>query len=378
MNRGFEMKTKITMIFLILWLAFACSEKSTEPTVNPEAPQQINDGWETAALESQGLDSDRINWMSNRIRNREFGDIHSMVIARHGKLVFEQYYGEGARNDLHNVYSITKSVASALIGIAIDNGYINSVDQTLEEFFPEYADILAGDSVKKAITLQQLLSMTDGLEWDEWTYAYSDSRNDATRMARRGDWMRFVLDRPVVMQPGSQFVYSSGTSVLLSGIIRNTTEQQTDEFAAQYLFEPMGITEHTWVRQSDGFVNTGWGLNLKSRDIAKFGQLFLNNGQWNNQQIISSQWVQESTASHTNVWEGVDYGYQWWLRRRPEQPGFTPSANDIFHGHGYGGQFVFVIPSLEIVAVFTSGNFNSNETLPIAILYEGIIEAVAD
>ncbi len=370
------LKIPIFLALLVFW--FACSKNSTEPVPTVETPALLDDGWEVASLESQGISSQRISWISNRIAAVEFGEIHSMLIVRHGRLVFEQYYRDTRRDDLHVMFSVTKSVASALIGIALEKGFINSLDQTLGELFPEHAAILDADSLKKSVTLQQLLTMTGGLEWDEWTFAYSDSRNDASRMARRSDWIRFVLERPINTTPGSQFVYNSGISVLLSGIIRNTSELQADEFAARYLFGPLGITEHSWERQSDGLVNTGWGLSLRSRDLAKFGQLYLNNGVWNGEQVIASQWIQETIAPHAEVWEGVHYGYQWWLRQLPVSDGHVPQRNDIFHGHGYGGQFVFVIPKLDMVVVFTSGNFNADENSPIGLLYEGIIDAVVD
>jgi CubicO group peptidase (beta-lactamase class C family) len=313
----------------------------------------------------------------NLVLDGTFENIHSILLVKDGKLILEEYFpGETVfgqyinfrRNTLHNLHSVTKSFTSALIGIALDQGIIESVDQDLATFFPELADVFQG-TAKTEIQLKHLLTMSSGLNWDEGTYPYTDSRNDHIQMDRSGDPVGFVLDRPLVAEPGSTFVYNSGLSITLGEIIFKVSGRRADEFAAEHLFQPLGIENFNWVRYSNGTIQAGGGLNLRPRDMAKFGQLFLNGGEWRGQRVISEEWVQDSTGPQG---PNQGYGYQWWLTS------FTINGQELatFSAQGRGGQFIFVFPALDFIAVFTGGNDNDRGAQPFAMLGLHILPAL--
>ena len=268
-------------------------------------PDKINDGWETASPSSVKLDAKPLNAMVERVSNGTYKNIHSVLIVKDDKLVFEQYFpreiGDCREQAIKRVapqpqYSVTKSVTSILIGIAIDQHLISGVDEKISTFFPEYADLL-GKPDKSELRLKDLLTMSAGLSWDEWTHPYADPRNAHALMIRDPDPMRFVLGRPVVAAPGTTFAYNSGASIALGQIISKATSLRVDRFADRFLFEPLGINDYYWMKYPDDIVQTGGGLYLRSRDMAKLGQLFLNNGRWNGKQIVSEAWVKESTTN---------------------------------------------------------------------------------
>ena len=226
-----------------------------------------------------------------------YKNISSIVIVRNGKLVVEEYFPrtEGDRRAkafrrvaLQEQTSATKSVTSILIGIAIEGKLIKSVDEKISTLLPEYADIFA-DQDKDRIRLHDLLSMQAGLSWDEWTHPYTDERNDHIRMLRSDDPVRYVLEQPVVAPAGTKFAYSSGISIALGKIIAKVSGKPADKFAEQHLFEPLGISDFYWSKYPGEIVQTGGGLFLRPRDMAKIGYLYLNGGRWEGKQIVSAQ-----------------------------------------------------------------------------------------
>lgn len=362
-------------------------------------PAETNDGWETAALSNEHLDADLVKALFERISNKTYKNIHSVLVVKNGKLVVEEYFpgqagivllvkngklvveeyfsgrdNEGqdevvfTRDTRHEQHSVTKSVNSILIGIAIDQHLIRSVDEKLSVFFPEYADLFA-DSAKDKLRLKDLLSMTAGLSWDEWTYPLTDIRNDHIQMNRSNDPVRYLLERPVVAEPGTKFVYNSGISVTLGEILYKVSGLRADQFAERYLFAPLGISDSYWWKYPNGTVQTGAGLFLRPRDMAKIGLLFLHGGRWHGKQIISEEWIRESTTQHA---PDRAYGYQWWLgwfRVRDRVPVVSYSAQ------GRGGQFIFVFPELQMVAVFTGWNDNALWDQPLDMLQRYLLPA---
>jgi CubicO group peptidase (beta-lactamase class C family) len=275
---------------------------------------------------------------------------------RSGYLVLERYYGGFGQDDRHLVASVTKSFISALIGIAIDQGIIEGVHQSVLSFFPEFAPG-ARDYLKRRITIKQLLTMTAGFQWR------TGARNRELyidRLRRSEDWVAFILNLPVRERSFGRFQYNSAASHLLSAIITRSTGRCAQEFAAEHLFEPLGIdppasdVQHTY-SQADVFRNTGggwpkdpqgnsiggWGLYLKPRDMARFGYLYLNDGRWDGAQIIPKKWVENSVSPHT-----PGYGYQWWLR--------DVKGVFVFSAVGQGGQHIFCIPDKDLVVVVAS------------------------
>gem|GEM_PF-584226 len=339
-------------------------------------PEVTGDGWETAHVSRENLNADMINALCLRIVNNDYKNMHSVLIVKNGKLVVEEYFprregdrqGQALRGvELHTQQSVTKSVNAILVGIAIDQQLIRGVEEKIAAFFPEYADIFA-DPEKDKLRLKHFLSMT-ALAWDESTYPYTDARNDNFRLHRSKDPVRYALERPVVGALGTEFVYNSGIAITLGEIVFKVSGLRADKFAERYLFAPLGISDYRWEKYPNGTVQTGGGLSLRPRDMAKIGQLFLHGGRWQGKQIVSEAWVKASTTPHAQVellpgWlpaflrprlfplEQHGYGYQWWLGSLRVRDRVVVS----YSARGRGGQFIFVLPEQHMVAVFTGWN----------------------
>ena len=311
--------------------------------------------WRAADPEAVGVRAGLLSSLDREIKAR-YRDVNAFLVVRSGYLVFEGYFGGCGQDDKHLVASVTKSFISALIGIAIDQGFIEGVHQSVLGFFPEYPPG-AGDQLKQQMTIRHLLTMTAGFQWR------TGARNHELyidRLRRSKDWVAFILGLPVQERSFGTFQYNSGASHLLSAIITRSTGRCAQEFAAEHLFESIGIDQpainvpHTY-SQADVFRNTaggwpkdpqgnsigGWGLVLKPRDMARFGYLYLNSGQWDGEQIISEKWVEDSITAHT-----PGYGYQWWLR--------DVNGVFVFSAVGQGGNHIFCVPQKDLVIVVAS------------------------
>jgi len=306
------------------------------------------------------MDSELLAGMFDYIEQQKV-DVHGVLVVRNGYTVVEVYYSPYGPNTGHSTASVGKSFTGALVGIAIREGYIEGVDQKVADFFPNHS-AWQNDPLKQAVTIEHLLTMTSGLDWPESAASYSSSRNIMNQMMRSSDWVRFVLDRPMAAAPGAVFNYSSGVSHLLSAIIQQATGMRTFSFARTYLFEPLGISRVYWPSDPQGIVFGAGGLRLTPRDMAKFGQLYLQGGVWDGKQIVPAEWIEASVAPQVNAHGAASYyGYQWWVR-----------GSGTYAAHGYRGKRIFVIPDLEMVVVFTadlSGN------APSVILSNFIIPA---
>jgi CubicO group peptidase (beta-lactamase class C family) len=332
----------------------------------------FHDGWAVAAPEQQGLDPALICGIGPRLEALKEANAHGVVITRHGRLVYEHYFaGNDERLGMslgkvnfnagtkHDIRSISKSVTSLLVGIALDRGLITDLDAPVFSFFPEYADLRTPE--KDRMTLRHLLTMSSGLAWDETSVAYTNPSNTYSQMeiAPRSD--HFVLAQPLAAPPGTVFNYNSGGAELLGLILRKVSGKRLREFAKETLFDPLGIEDWEWEGSSGFNPSAASGLRLRPRDLAKIGQLVLERGKWQGRQIVSSSWIGDSTTprlSGTDAAmmfyrpEGISsYGYLWWLGRSPpEHP-----ERDMIAGGGYGGQRVFILPSLGAVVVTTAG-----------------------
>ena len=227
-------------------------------------------------------------------------DVHGILIVRNGYTVVEAYYPPYGPNVRHRTASVGKSFTGALVGIAIQEGYIEGVDQKVLDFFPDHSD-WQDDPLKQAMTVEHLLTMTSGLDWPESAASYSSSQNIMRQMINSVDWVRFVLDRPMAAAPGATFNYSSGDSHLLSAIVQEATGMRTISFAREYLFEPLGMSRVGWMSDPYGTAFGAGGLRLTPRDMAKFGQLYLQGGVWDGQQILPAEWVEASIAPQVNA-----------------------------------------------------------------------------
>ncbi|WP_368901992.1 serine hydrolase domain-containing protein [Oceanobacillus oncorhynchi] len=262
--------------------------------------------------------------------------IDSCLIQHNEKLVFEYYRNKKMKERQHKIYSVTKSILSALVGIAIDQGYISHVNTPVSRYFPDSRKGLAGDE----ITIKHLLTMTSGLHWPG-NAAMIPSKN----------WVKFVLSQPVEYKPGEERVYSCGSSHLISAVLQKTTGADTVTFAKKHLFTPLGITQYKWNSDSHGVAIGGFGLNMKTEDLLKIGILYMNKGKWKSKQIVSNEWVEESTAASFQMDKTFSYGYHWWLLTRDDQGSSIPKT---FFALGKNGQYMFVVPSYKLTAVFTS------------------------
>jgi CubicO group peptidase (beta-lactamase class C family) len=281
--------------------------------------------------------------------DRQNLEIDSLLVVRSGFIVAEKYYPPYTPDTRHMIYSCTKSFISALVGMAIEDGYIDDIHQPVLDFFPDYR-CQNVDQRKESMTLQDLLTMRSGLDWQEGMPVYQE-------MMRTTDWVAYVLNKRMAAEPGSQFRYCSGCSHLMSAILQETTGMGTLEYAQSQLFEPLGISNYSWELDGSDIPNGGWGLQMTPRDMAKFGYLYLNNGTWDGQQIVPADWVQDSIQSGLAVGGGVYYAYQWWV-----YPDFH-----LYAAEGLNGQFIFVVPDLELVIVFTA---NMENPSPIYELVE--------
>jgi len=310
--------------------------------------------------ESQGMDSNLLAKMLDRIWENDI-EIHGIVIVRNGYKVLDAYSYPLTADDIHPIYSITKSVTSALVGIAIDKGYINNVNQTVLNLFPKrVAKNL--DSNKKAIKIQHLLTMSSGLECRD---SYHDYWVGLRQLENSSDWVQFAIDLPMAEAPGTRFNYCNGGTFLLSAILQQQTGLNALQFAEKYLFGPLGISDFSWPSNRQGITIGYGGLHMRPQDMAKIGYLYLNNGMWDDNQIISSQWIKDSTRKHISTTESFDYGYQWWI-----------TDSNEYLALGYGGQYILVIPENNIVAVFTGNLTRKDWNIPTGFLKSNIISSV--
>lgn len=317
-----------------------------------QVPKKLNDGWEVSSLAAEGIANEALDEVSRLIRDRDsYEYVLSMLIIKNGKLVHEVYSPYCQRNTLHWMASITKTVTSTLIGIAIDRGFIESVDARLHELLPQFADDFK-DPLKRTIALKHILTMTSGLEWNE-RVSYNNPQNSEWQMVEEEDWMSYVASRPVKDKPGTTFNYNTGGLHLLSAVIKNATGLYAHEFAEKHFLHPMGIYAYQWNKDPMGYPCTGGtdgGLGLRTRDIAKFGWLFLKDGKWKGERIISEKWVRE--APHIQISpeaKRTRYGFNWMTGTRVSKG----KRFEYVASFGYGGQTLYLVPEYDLIVVFT-------------------------
>ena len=373
-----------------VYLAITLSGPSIPYTYQP--PENINDGLNVGTLDEVSIDSELIEKAVNGINRGKYREVHSMLIFKDDKLVLEEYFeGHEYQWDapdhhgelvtwnssmLHEIMSDTKSITSICIGIAIDKGFIESVNQSIFDYLPEHQHL--NTDGKDKITIEHLVTMTSGLEWDEWSAPLSSADNDVVGIwFSDKDPLTFILERPLVDEPGTIFTYNGGNQIVLGEIIKYATNMTIDEFSGKYLFEPLGIDSFDWWEQfENGVFEAAGGLKMTPRDMVKIGVTFLDSGIWNGEQIISEQWVEKSATPYADN-KGIDvpgtdkrnvgYSYTWWTKEYPE--------SDMFYAGGWGGQNIFVFPELNAVVVTTGGTYTSS-TRTFSLLEKYIIPAL--
>ena len=319
--------------------------------------------WPATPTSTSDIDLSLLSGLANDIRGGTFQKIGSVLIARHGKPLYEEYF-DGDADTLRDTRSVTKSVTDVLVGIAIDEHALRGVQERVLELLPQHRRrIHEWDPRKANITVEDFLTMSSALECDDWNDA---SRGNEERMYLVEDWAQFILDLPIrgwlhvgenpATPPfGRRFSYCSGGVFVLSEVLQHATGQRTDRFAWQKLFTPLHIRNVEWVYSPLNVPHTGGGLRLTARDLMKIAQLYLNRGRWSGQQLVSESWVRASTTPHAQIDDATQYGYLWYLKSFGA-PGHMHAA---YFMAGNGGNKVAVFPDLDMVAVITSTNYNT-------------------
>jgi CubicO group peptidase (beta-lactamase class C family) len=349
-----EASSILMLVFLIpAFVLLFCSTSFTQTNdYEYQVPKKLNDGWEVSSLRDEGIDEEAIEEVSQLIRDtNSYENVLSMLIVKNGKLVHEEYSPYCQRNTLHWMASITKTITSTLIGIAIDKGFIESADSKLYELLPQFADNFK-DPEKMKVALKHIMTMTSGLDWNEQV-SYNNPQNSEWQMVESEDWMSYVVSRPMRDEPGTIFYYNTGGIHLLSAVIKSVSGLYAHQFAEKYLLHPMGIYAYQWNKDPMGYPCTGGtdgGLGLRTRDIAKFGWLFLKDGKWKGKQIISEKWVKEAPITHvTTKGRGRSYAFNWMTGART----INGKRFDYIASFGYGGQTLYIVPEYDLVIVFT-------------------------
>jgi hypothetical protein len=335
-------------------------------------PIQIGDGLETGTIREAGIDTSAIYSMMNDILEN-YDYMHSMLVIKYGKLVVEEYFNGWDPVRLHRTQSVTKSYTSTLVGLALKRGFIESVSDPIYKYLPGYDSLLTGP--KREITIEHLLTMSAGFEWNEGaTYYTAPEECDAHIAGASGDYIKYVLEKPLVNAPGELYYYNSGFPNTMGHIIAERSGMRILKFAFENLFGPLGMERaYWWRRQSEPGYRPGCagGLRVTSRDMAKYGLLYLNGGVWNGKQIVDKDWIKASIEGKMDSGNGTRYGYFW------KSTHSLDGKHEIFFASGTGGQYIAYIPDLGAVAV-TTAVFNTDKGDTVAmLLLEQLIPALA-
>ncbi len=335
------------------------------------AVQQNGDGWEFRDPKDAGFQPSALEKITTSIKSGAYPNTHAVLIEHAGRLVYEQYFaGSDQRwgrpigervfdaDSLHDLRSVTKSVTSAILGIALGSEFEKALARPIGSYFPH----LKPRAELEAVALHHVLTMTAGFEWNEMTVPYTDPNNDELQMSSVKDPVEFVLSRPLREKPGAAWYYNGGLTQILAGVVRRITGKPLDAFAKEALFTPLGITQYEWISVptwDPPMPAAASGLRMRARDLARFGSLFLHGGKWKGRQIVPAAWVNRSIERHIQSignWRGRaawGYGYQWWIGR--------PEGYDVAAAVGNGNQRIFVVPKERLVVTIFAGEYNKFE-----------------
>lgn len=351
---------KNTTILLVLTM-LVCSHSYGQKKYIYSEPKELEDGWTTENLKLKQVDTTLIYKAFTQILNKE-NKIHSVLVVKNDQLIIEEYFKGYLADEPHDLRSTTKSIRSILLGIAIDQGYIENINDPISKYLKSHVPNKNLDERKKNITVKNLLTMSSGLDCNDWD---KKSKGQEDKVYKKKDWLQYTLDLPMVNKPGTVSNYCSMGAIMIAEIISQATGMTIDKFADKNLFQPLGITNVSWGHTSNKEVNfSAKRLYMTSRDLAKIGQLILRNGEWNGKQVVTEKWIEESTSPKTKI-TGIDYGYFWWNIPFNIKDKVVISKTAT----GNGGQYIFVIPELDMVVVFTGGAYNSEgDKIPFSLL----------
>lgn len=375
----------VTMAMFVAALLCGCggggSAGASPPPPPPTAyeyrlPANNGDTWSIADAGTNGLDTALLENMMNDIRAGLYPAVDSISIAKDGALVFDETirtstelrdtWVDNTDPAIHAMFSVSKSITSLLVGIAIDDGFIAGIDAPYLSLFP-YPSYQNPDPRKGDITLQHVLAMRLGLEWNEWDPPYTEPNNQLNQFIdNEVDYAKALLDLPMVNDPGSRFAYNTAATISLGQAIENSVPMALIDYGLNELILPLGITEIEVFRTPTGLPNGGSGFFMRTRDVLKFGELMLNGGEWNGQRIVSDAWVAASVTPLTDIgwsdpdawdWKLGGYGYQWWTGHYD----FNGAIYDTYAAWGFGGQWVIAIPGLDLVVAVNANGYDGNE-----------------
>ncbi|MEZ5020157.1 MAG: serine hydrolase [Bacteroidales bacterium] len=376
---------------ILLPVLFYCS-RDDQGEYSYTAPEPAGDGWSTGDAGENGLSVTVLSEMMDYINGREGHNIHSVLVVRGGKLVFEEYFAgylyssdpPGSNGDYlqydretdHFLASVSKTVTSVIFGAAVKEGFITDLDEKIIDIFPQYSDILTG---KKAdITVRHLLTMSSGLAWDESTTSYGDPANDVTKLFTSTDPIRGILSNVLLTTPGQSFLYNSGGTNILGAVIEKYTGMSLLSFGNTYLFDPLEVSGGLWQKMGGGLFFASGGVFLRPRELAKIGFLFINDGWWNGSHVVTKDWIDDSVTEHIStmgktIGKAHAYGYQWWLIDFHS----NNRTYDCYMAAGWGGQYMLVFPGMEMIIIFTGGNYMSSGSVsPFDLVEDYILRAV--
>ena len=351
--------------------------KNPHPPYQEVPPPHLGDEWRTGLPSAAGFDPESLSRLVLAVSNGDLPNTHSVLIARHGELVFEQYFYGFDRETRHDLRSASKTVTSMLIGAAIDADRLPGTDVQALPYFPRYRQLANWDPRKAQITLHHLLTMSSGLDADDSRQDSVAAEDNYQSQSEQPDWMRFVLDAPMIEDPGVVSRYGTANPLLLGGILHQALGGSEEWFAHQRLFGPLAISNYHWQVDPTGIVYQGGGLYLQPRDLAKLGQMVLDKGIWNGRRVLAESWIQQSTQKYgplQNVGGKNQYGYLWWHHSYP----VGDQEIDSIEARGNGGQYLFVLPALDTVVVINSGNYRNRDLLqqPELILEHYLLPAL--
>jgi CubicO group peptidase (beta-lactamase class C family) len=374
--RGCRIMVVVMIVFGLYWFDFSQARPHyfwTTYDYQFQSPRALSDGWDIGSPGDHGIDVAQIEDVVERFVNDDaYKWQHSFLLVRNGKLLVDEYFYDESVDRPHDLRSANKSITSMLVGIAIDRGIIGGVDDSVSDYFPEYSGVFLETPEKSSITIEHLLTMSSGLDANDWDRTSPGNENTLYRL--KDDWIRIFFELPLVNRPGTTFAYSTAGEMALRMLLANASGMSLNQFAEVYLFKPLGVTNYTWTHHLYGRDDVPARVELTSRDLAKLGQLYLDGGIWRGKRIVSESWVSRSTAVHTRTNErnlgNPNYGYLWWRHS------FAVDGEvfDGFQAQGAGGQFLFVFPELEVVAVFTSRNYGRRRQVnPLRVMREDLL-----
>jgi CubicO group peptidase (beta-lactamase class C family) len=351
--------------------------------------------WRSIPPGDAGFAPDMAARLDKLIAEKRVWNLHAVVVARHGQLVLERYFeGEDRargrslglvafkRDTLHDLRSVSKSIVGLLYGIALRDDRVPPPEARLLQSFPDYPD-LAADERRRAWTVHHALTMTMGTDWDELGVPYTDPTNDEIAMDRAADRYRYVLDRPMVGEPGRSWTYNGGATALLAHLIAKGTGKSLHQFAREALFDPLGIGATEWLADDKGEAFAASGLRMTPLDLARIGQMVLSGGSWNGDPIVPASWIERCLRPVVSADEFRRYGYQWYLGdfafANPMAPPRSRSRLERFWGaYGNGGQRLFVLPDLGLVVAIAAGNYDTPDQWvpPTRVMREVVLASV--